>query len=59
MENLSYLMSDLGMSKRFSQMKLDEQGERVTLERLKILTGRVRKILRARKDLNYILGTIL
>lgn len=54
MSTLCYLMSEIGLAQRFQQMHEEERGFKVTLERLRILTGRARKVYRASKDLFYI-----
>lgn len=47
-------MVDIGLGARYQQMKNDEQQHRVTVERLRLLSSRARKVYRARDDLAYI-----
>ena len=52
-------MVDIGLSARFQQMKHDERAHRVTVERLRLLSSRARKVYRAREDLSYIFQILI
>ena len=59
MSTLQYLLSDIGLSQRFNQMKTGEKEHRVSAERIKLLASRAKKIYRAREDLTYVLTLIV
>ena len=52
-------MIEIGLGERFILMKDEEKGFRVSLERLRILAGRLKKVLKAKNDLLYIFKVLL
>jgi hypothetical protein len=59
MNTLEYSLNDIGLGYRFTQMKIDEKAHRVTVERIKLLASRAKKIYRAREDLTYIFTLVV